>query len=62
MVGVGRHQSLLDCEHEIMSGLKGGRGHRWIAPAESQVQRMNRFAEAKWGFDLIVKAQGLDVV
>jgi hypothetical protein len=62
MIGVGGHQSLLDCEHQVVSGVKGGRGHWRIAPTEAEVQRVNRFAEARWRLRLILEAEGLDVI
>jgi hypothetical protein len=62
MVGVGGHQSLLDCEHEVVSCVKGGRGHGWVSPTQSELQRMDRFAQARRRFRLILKAEGLDVI
>jgi hypothetical protein len=62
MVGVGGHQSLLDREHEVVSCVKGGRRDGWVAPTQSELQRMDRFAQARRRFRLILKAEGLDVI
>jgi hypothetical protein len=62
MIRVGGHQSLLGCEYEVVSGVKGGRGHRWVAPTQTEVQRVNRFAEARRRFGLILEAEALDVI
>jgi hypothetical protein len=42
--------------------VKGIWGHRWIAPTQPELQRVDRLTQARWRFGLVLKAQGLDVI
>jgi len=62
MRGVGGHQSLLDRENEVVSRMEGGRGYGRIAPAQPELQRVDRFAQSRWRVGLVLKTEHLDVI
>jgi len=61
-IGVGGHDSLLDREYEVVGCVKRGGGDWRVAPAQSQLQRLDRFAQAWRRLRLVLKAECLDVV
>jgi hypothetical protein len=62
VLGVGRHQSLLDSEDEVVCGVECRRGERRIGTAEADLQRADRFAQLLWYLDVVVEAEPLDVI
>jgi len=42
--------------------MKGGRGHGRIAPAQPELQRVDRFAQSRWRVGLVLKTEHLDVI
>jgi hypothetical protein len=60
--GVGRHQSLLDREDEVVRGVEGRWGERRVGAAEADLKRADRFVQLLGYLDVVVEAEPLDVV
>jgi hypothetical protein len=56
-VGVGGHQPLLDRKHEIVGGMKGRGGQRWIASSEPQLKGADRIAQSWWRLRPVLQSQ-----
>ena len=57
-----RHQSLLDCEHEVVRGVEGRWGERRIGAAETDLQRADRIAQMLRYRDVVVEAEPLYII
>ena len=62
VVRIGRHQSLLDGEDEVVRGMQCGRRHGWIVPPQPDLQGADRLAQRLRSLGVVAEKEGLDVV
>jgi hypothetical protein len=62
MLRIGRHQTLLHREDEIVRGMERGRRQRRVGAAEADLEGANRVAQLLGNSGLIVETQPLNVV
>jgi hypothetical protein len=62
MLRIGRHQTLLHREDEIVRGMERGRRQRRVGAAEADLEGANRVAQLLGKSGLIVETQPLNVV
>jgi hypothetical protein len=62
MVGVGGHQTLLNGKDQVVRGVKRRRRQGRIAPADAELQRVDRLTQTRGRFGLVLKPKHLDIV